>query len=120
MASLKLEDSEYKHLCQHRYVRCVREIVVPDDVLAEWGKPSGYEPYDVFTCKQKDGTACVLVAGDHGYTDPITCPYGTPGDSVVALQQLMSDGTTLPHIVVVTHVNTILEDKCYWVIRVSL
>jgi hypothetical protein len=55
-----------------------RRIVKTGPQFREWGKTVD-QAYDVLV-SDVDSSAAFLVAGDHGYTDWVPCPYGTRGD----------------------------------------
>jgi hypothetical protein len=55
-----------------------RRVVKPCKQFSEWDAT----PADAYDCVMADDQSCAafLVAGDQGYTDPVPCPYGKPGD----------------------------------------
>lgn len=55
-----------------------RRVVRMCRQFADWNSTPA-EAYDVILSDLRDG-AHFLVAGDHGFTDFVPCPYGGPGD----------------------------------------
>ena len=55
-----------------------RRVVKDCRAFAEWNVTPG-DAYDCIVADDRGGAA-FLVAGDHGYTNFVPCPYGKPGD----------------------------------------
>lgn len=53
-----------------------RRVVKNCRQLRDWDS----SPSDAYDVEVENGEAMFLVAGDHGFTDWIPCPYGAPGD----------------------------------------
>lgn len=82
-----------------------RRLVRTCRQFRDMGATGPDDAYDVVV-GEHHGDALFLVAGDHGYTDPVPCPYGAVGDrlwvreawrSAVGLDKVKGAASLKPH-----------------------
>ena len=70
---------EVRAILDGRKTQLRRLVKFPKSICEEWDISGAEAAYDVFESVHP-GAFGFLVAGDHGITDLIHCPYGIPGD----------------------------------------
>ncbi len=76
---LSCTDQEIRTLLDGSRTQIRRVVEFSPKLCADFDIAGAGNAYDFMLADDK-GSAVFLVAGDHGYTDWVDCPYGMPGD----------------------------------------